>query len=191
MLRALGVLGPVLLVTIVTIAGVLFFYPDLSDNDVDRLSAVSTLLLSAALVLVTAKYSNETTKIAQASEQQTEAILKQLELDTIPKLLLFITRPMPGSNTTNLLAVNLSRHQLWITKVQSGVEAYGSPEVNLALKGGMALTPEKPAIIGMYLPRHERGTVQVDFYYGPTGGMLHSKQWYLELSGEDATVTEA
>lgn len=177
-----------------SLAAIVFLVPEFAGAELARFNAGMSLVLSTALVWVTARYTGETTRIAEASKQQIEAMQQQLALETEPNLLAVLGEPQPSSASIVLNLVNLSRRQVWVTKVTSEIAPYSGPDQKLSLHGGRALTPEKPATIGMYIRGNDAekidGKVEVEFYYGPTGSKLHSKAWLLTIDGEDARITE-
>lgn len=143
------------------------------------------LAVSFLLLYVTQQYASETTKMARASEKQTDALLAQLEVDLVPKLICVIDES--GEPGRFLRLVNLSRHPIWLQSVEIDGERdapfYGRT-VPLQVVSSRDLQVGEGAFIAWSPSVEMTWVFSVDFFYGPTGHTAHRKFWHLTFHGQ-------
>lgn len=169
------------------------FMPGLTAAGLARIEVVTSMLLTGALVLVTYRYVVVTQSIAEASEKQSAAFLSQLDLDLVPKLIGAVSEgssSILGRDENTFTLINLSRHPVWIDAVEFVPLQYRSVFPRHELKGGRGLNPGEKAERDLHGAAGGNASVKISYYYGPTGGQLHTAQWRVERqpSGELAAI---
>lgn len=169
------------------------FLPGLTATGLARIDVVTSMLLTGALVLVTYWYVMVTQSIAAASEKQSEAIRSQLDLDLVPKLIGVFGKTSSFTivgDEASFALINLSRHPVWLDSVETTPHQIGTGFQPMELKGGRALAPGEMAERAFYNLGRGNASVEIRYYYGPSGGRLHVAKWRIEEqeSGELAAI---